>query len=289
MALGHRGVQARHHHREVGDLEQGPRLVRPERHSRHVRVELVERGHELLPLREVRWHRRALVGVLGRKVALARLPVDVVVAGHHCHPGARQPHRLGQLGDEPERLLDLRAEAPLGEVAGDHHQVRMQVVRVGQPGQVGVEAGVERVVCLVGRGQPVAAEEVVPAELRVGQVQDRDPVRGRMPRPWLVEDRRPGQVTSSAAPTRVPTPAVAPSGPTIRTTNRSGEASAVAMPVKCRGPAGRAQERPRTGLGGRRRDRAQERRRTRSRPRIQSASIPSRQVIFLPSWRVRAR
>ncbi len=171
VALGHGGVQPGHHHREIGHLEQRPRLVRGEAHPLDSLVELLERGGEVLPFRPVRCHRLALICFLTLEVGLAGFEVDVVVAGHDSHPPVGQVHRLGQRGEEPPYLVELAAQAPGGQVTGDHHQVRTQSVVPGQQVQVIVQPPEQDVTGPVGRDLAIPAEELIAAELGIRHVQ----------------------------------------------------------------------------------------------------------------------
>lgn len=136
VALGHGGVQPGHHHREIGHLEQRPRFVRGEAHPVDTLVVLLERGGEVLPFRPVRRHGLALVRLFAQEVGCAGRSIDVVVARHDGHVPPGQLHRLGRCGQEVRHLVELAPQVPLGQVAGDHHQVRAQLMVAGEGVQV---------------------------------------------------------------------------------------------------------------------------------------------------------
>lgn len=178
VALGHGRVQPRHHQPQVGQLEQRPRLVDVEGDRLLAGVEAVEHRLEVLPLRPERRHRLLLARLAVGEIGLARGAADVVVARHHQHPPPRQVQGRRQLLEELPHLLELRRPCPLGEVPGDHHQVRPEPARLRQAPQVLVQPREQRVHVLVADGQAAAAEQVVVAELRVGQMQDGDRLAG---------------------------------------------------------------------------------------------------------------
>jgi hypothetical protein len=174
VALGHGGVQPGDHQPQLGQLEQGPRLVDVEADGLLALVEAVEHGCEQLPLGPEGHLGLLLVGFALEEVGLAGGAADVVVAGDDQHPAPGQPQGLAERLQERPHLLELARPGPLGQVAGDHHQVGVEPVGGGQPAQIDVEAREQRVPVLVVDGQAAAAEQMVAPELRVGKVQQRD-------------------------------------------------------------------------------------------------------------------
>ncbi len=118
--------------------------------------------------------------LLLNEVGLAEQPVDVVVAGDDHEPVPVEFQALRQRDEKVVRLVELALVAGLGQVAGDHDEVRPQAVDLGPVPQVVVQTAEQRRVGAVGLGQPGPAEHMVLAELGVGDVQHRDGrLRGR--------------------------------------------------------------------------------------------------------------
>ncbi len=115
-----------------------------------------------------------------QKVGLAEQPVDIVVArnDHDLVPVEAEVFR--QRDEEVVHLVELALVTGLGQVAGDHDEVRPQAVDLGPVPQIVVQPAEQRPVGTVGLGQPGPAEHMVRSELGVGDVQHRDGrLRGR--------------------------------------------------------------------------------------------------------------
>ena len=185
VAVGQRGVQPGHGDLHLGHLEQGPRpLLRHERRHllattvRELGIEPLECLVEVAPLQRVRRYGVALEGLLGGEVGARSGPADVVVARNHHDAMTRQPDGLDHPGEELPRLLELARGRLLGQVAGDHHQIRPQPVDIGEPAQVLVQAGDRYVMATLCGRRPRAVEPVSATEAQLRHVQDRQ-FRGR--------------------------------------------------------------------------------------------------------------
>ncbi len=117
VTLAHRRVQPGDNEVELFDLPQGPGLLDGESDAGHVAVEGAEHPQVGLPLARVGLGRLALLGFALLEVGLAELAVDVVVAGDHDDVAARHARAPRQAFEELQRVVELFAQPPLGEVA----------------------------------------------------------------------------------------------------------------------------------------------------------------------------
>ncbi len=174
VRLGHGGVQSGHDDFAVGDLDQRPFRADSEANHGIGAVEPPEQGVEEVPLRPVRWE-GSLVGRFAlQKVGVAKLAVDVVVAGYDRELVPVEFQALRQRDEEVVRLVELALRAALGQVAGDHDEIRSQAVDVGTVSQIVVQPPEQGRAGAVRLGQPGIAAHVVRPELGVGDVQHRD-------------------------------------------------------------------------------------------------------------------
>ncbi len=78
------------------------------------------------------------------EVGLAEQPVGVVVAGNDHEPVPVEFQALRQRDEEVVRLVELALVASLGQVAGDHDEVRPQAVDLGAAPQIVVQPSEQR-------------------------------------------------------------------------------------------------------------------------------------------------
>ncbi len=79
-----------------------------------------------------------------QKVGLAEQPVDVVVARNNHDLVPLEAEVLRQRDEKVVRLVELALVAGLGQVAGDHDEVRPQAVDLGPVPQVVVQTAEQR-------------------------------------------------------------------------------------------------------------------------------------------------
>jgi len=188
----HRRVQARDHDLERRDLEQRPRLELRESIALDVAIaiEPMDQPDERLPLRPVRWPRSLALALASIEVRLAQLAVDVVIAGDDQEPIRIELQVPQQPFAELRRPLELGPHPPLRQVSGQRHQVRCEAVLAPQQIEVLAEPPQQRIEAPIG-----VREAMVPAELHVRDVQDRDrrlvaPEARRLGRPLVTHSWR---------------------------------------------------------------------------------------------------
>ncbi len=216
VRFGHRRVQPGHDDFAVGDLDQRPFRADTEADRGVDTIEPPQQGVEAFPLRPVRRLGIPLEGLLTQKVGLAEQPVDVVVARDDHEPVPVEFQAFRQCDEEVVYLVELVLVAGLGQVTGDHDEVRSQPLGVGSASQIVVQPGEQGRVGAVGLGESGPAEHVVRPELDVGDVQHRDGRLRGLVRPARGCPARGGDRTGSSGEIRLV-------GTTHRATVRAGE------------------------------------------------------------------